>query len=893
MTGRKRPDHFQRGDKNDPLSRQERSKAQADRVRSLLQNSLSQNENPKLSRPGHSKPTSVRYASTSAADSWATMDAGRPLLDAALDAMADGGDRAMLSWPARPGGAFVASCALLREARSSGRLAHATIGYWPWREGAKQAARSILVNPQDIADVSLVVCNASDKSWQDRSLAHMSLCMIEMRLRDLKPKARSNGEIVVRNPTLLETTSVFAPAATKGEGAYRSDSEQVLRRVRDYTSMGEPHAGLTEHVGAVGDPASSPFALLGLPPATAPEGLVRHLGAARIKSLGLDLVVADLTSTGRSEIRNSWEKKLDALLTALGAMQGRRPALFVVTDDSFTHRRAFRLLRTHAEKRRPKIRAQQLGLFLEKPTLLGAATEPPQDAAPISVQADIKDAALAPLRQELLAIGGKLREIEADDDADQIKRALAFVRRSASLPLGMREAREITDVLYDEAGEFDDALKKLFRPKMALSDLLAVGLRQPAFARDIEAVVKQIERKVANWEDDTPVAAKLAELLASPDINAARTTIALPGRRICEVYLASDRAVHCRCAIVDHHNLPIHLEEQDPERLIVIGPTPEAIRALLTARKVPKTVYLLGDAAGSSLLSSELAAIETIPEFAPFAVRANALTAALRRGGADESLDQAEAEFHAAPLVREREVDFTQSDGRYRGDVVQLMMQSGIRLDYRPGGEVLKQSPGELRPFERATAREIRKDDRILVLDASIREPLRLALATSRTSQAGLGIYHGEIERIRTNLPGGTVAEKARHVLALMKRIDASVGDEQFNIQRWLKADIAPTTAIGTRAPGAARDWHRFSVFMEAVGVQSQMAEVYWKAAVLPTRSYRAHEGHQFNQRVVNFVLDKEAEEAWKTKQGLWQQVLESVDVVIEVEKKPAGASNG
>ncbi|ABD07238.1 hypothetical protein RPB_2533 [Rhodopseudomonas palustris HaA2] len=799
----------------------------------------------------------------------------------------------MLSWPARPGGAFVATCALLREARSSGRLAHATIAYWPWREGAKQAARSILVNPQDIADVSLAVCNAPDTSWQERTLAHMSLCMIEMRLRDLKPRARASGEIVVRNPTLLETTSVFAPANSKGEGAYLPDSEQVLRRVRDYTSMGEPHAGLTEHVRAVGDPDSTPFALFGLPPATAPEGLARYLGAPRIKDLGLDLVVADLTSTGRSEIRNSWEKKLGVLLTALGAIQGRRPALFVLTDDSFTHRRAFSLLRMHAEKRRPKIRAQQLGLFLEKPTLRGPAAEPPRDTAPLSVQADIKDAALAPLRQELLAIGGKLRDYGADDDADQIKRALAFVRRSASLPLGMREARDITDVLYDEVGEFDDALKKLFRPKMALSDLLAVGLRQPTFAPAIDAVVQQIERKVANWEEDTPVAAKLAELLTSADINSGKTSIALPGRRISEVYLASDRAVHCNCAIVDHHSLLDHLEGQDPERLIVIGPTPESIRALLTARKVPSTVYLLGDAAGSSLLSSELAAIETIPEFSQFAVRAKALTTALRRGGADESLDQAEAEFHAAPLVKERGVDFTQSDGRYRGDVVHLMMQSGIRLDYRPGGEVLKQSPGELRPFERAPAREIRKDDRILVLDASIREPLRLALATSRTSQAGLCVYHGEIERIRTRLPGGTIAEKARHVLAIMKRIDATVGDEQYNIQRWLRADIAPATAIGTRAPGAARDWNRFRIFMEAVGVDSQMAEVYWKAAVLPTRSYRAHEGHQFNQRVVSFVLDKEAEEAWKTKQGLWQQVLESVDVVIDVEKKSVGASNG
>jgi type I site-specific restriction endonuclease len=220
-------------------------------------------------------------------------------------------------------------------------------------------------------------------------------------------------------------------------------------------------------------------------------------------------------------------------------------------------------------------------------------------------------------------------------------------------------------------------------------------------------------------------------------------------------------------------------------------------------------------------------------------------------------------------------------------------MQSGLRIDYRPGGEVLLLSPGEARPFERIQARQAQVGDRILVLDSSIREPIRLAIAGSRKSRQELAAYHAHVATMRSNTPGNSLAEKARNVLARMRAIDPSVGDEINNISRWLNADVARTSLEGTRQPGAARDWPRFRIFMQAVGVDEVLASLYWKAAVLPARSYRAQEGHLFNQRVVHFVLDPESTGVWKTMQGLWQQVMESVDVIVDVTEKSVGDHNG
>ena len=114
----------------------------------------------------------------------------------------------------------------------------------------------------------------------------------------------------------------------------------------------------------------------------------------------------------------------------------------------------------------------------------------------------------------------------------------------------------------------------------------------------------------------------------------------------------------------------------------------------------------------------------------------------------------AEAEFSVAAVIRENEVDLTQADEAYRGEVIRITMQSGLRLDYRPGGEILLLSPGEARPFERIQARQAQVGYRILVLDASIREPIRLAIAGSRKSRQELERYHAHVATIRANEPG-------------------------------------------------------------------------------------------------------------------------------------------
>jgi hypothetical protein len=193
--------------------------------------------------------------------------------------------------------------------------------------------------------------------------------------------------------------------------------------------------------------------------------------------------------------------------------------------------------------------------------------------------------------------------------------------------------------------------------------------------------------------------------------------------------------------------------------------------------------------------------------------------------------------------------------------------------------------------------RNVNKGDSILVLDASVREPIRRAMAGSRQSLRQLAAYHSRIASIRSNMPGQSDADKARLIFSQMKSIDPNIGQHEIpNIKRWLTADLAPGGPDGAKQPRAAQDWRRFGVFMKAIGVETALSTMYWQAAILPARSYRSQEGHAFNQRVVQFVLDPEGTaagpSAWKAMPELWQLVLESVDEVAAVRIAPAGESD-
>lgn len=732
----------------------------------------------------------------------------------------------------------------------------------------------------------------SGAAWiADDGLAHTDLCMVELRLRDLLPenaprrrlRGRPRIEVVVKSPTLLETTAVFPPSAA----GYSPDPDQALRRVRQHTHLNETGASLTNARASVGNPKTTPFAILGLPGERSSKKLNRYLNHHLLVDRPIELIVVDLTRASKAELGENWEARLEILLETLDGLERKRPSIVAICDDSFTLKSASRIIRSHAVKAKPK-RAYpiEIGLYLADRGLLSASPDLPDQLPRVAFHADIKDASLVRLRNDLLDLLRKFKESGNLEGARAAATALSFVRRIACLPLGLFEARNTARILFDADDDVDSGVRAMFLEGMALADLAAIEASGADNGR-ARPILQRIEQLVAEWQGETPVSAKLSEMLALED-RPRRILLAVPDRRIAEIVLGSDRAVGWDCTVCDHHDLATVLDQSYYDQLIVTGPTSKALRTVLVSESTPSDVVLLGDASGAGLLAGELLPLTRLEGFAAVATRASALHVALKRGGLDEKLDLGEAEFRVSTTSGATEIDLTREGDRYSGERISLHTSSH-RIIYRPNSDVLIFSSGETRPFEKLHAREIERGDHILVLDEATRNRVRASLATSHKSLSELAKYHETVARLRERTPGLKDSDKAREILRRMRVIDPSVADHEIhNVQRWLTADAAPVSAEGGRQPRAARDWPRFKLFMEANEVDEPLARMFWDIAIVPTRSYRVQEGFQFNQRVVQFVLDPESAHGVKDNSAglkqLWMSLQDAVDEVQNIE---------
>ena len=861
----------------------------------ILDSRIATTEPPHPLCPQKQLPTPLllnrtRYARVSDAGVWLEAP-HKGFVGAIIDSIEDGHDRVVLAWPSRPDNGFVAAALALREACATSRLTHGTLAIWPWRSGATYAARSILVNAEDIYQaarlkVSTEFSNQAAKT--QAQMAHKALCLVEVRLKDLLPSradqtAPQSRASPAHQPTLLETTVVFVPTEIQSAPAYIPNPGQVLRRVRRHMKLDT----IPGHVADVGNPLVTPFALMGLN-ATDRGELARCLDYERFVTHGLDVVIVDLTRTALRALTPDWQLQLGALLTALDSRDlARRPSIVILCEDVFAMHRANLTVRKHAEQTRSgqRILLKHGALLLDAGLL--EAPGPPKfpELLPVTFVADVKDASLVSLRDRFNSLSRCLREAGQTNAAIAVRKGLNALSRFASLPLGIKEAKDNASVLFDGDGREEVAARSSFFLSSALQPMAEIASAVPEFVVDIHKLRNEVRSRVSNWEQATPVSLKLAQLLSNSEWNSRDVLLVLPDAHTADVFLVSNLGVNCACTVIDVAQLAEQVNINEWRRIVILRPEPRALRTLLTMSITPSYVLLLGDAAGISMISAELKLLESIPEFSPFASRSKTLSIALRSGGADEAIENLdELEYSYNIPAAEGLIDLTQTPTGYTGEVVRFALEGGGQIAYRPGSDVLVFTPGEVRPFRKVTARAVSIGDSILVLRKDIRNRLSESLSRSRKTVAQLKLYHERVVQFRELLPGDNIPAKARHALTAMRAVDPAIGDHEVpNIIRWLS--VKPSDS--PQRPHAARDQRRFSVFMEAIGVDQTLANAFWNLAVVPVRSYSAKEGHRFNRHIVQFVMDPEGVAAgagWRKYDGLWQAVVDSVDRVIKKE---------
>ena len=849
-------------------------------------------------RPAFEVRKPIRFAQASVPIVWDQAGGASPVVDAIFSAIVDGGDRALLAWPARPCGGGVAAAVALRQARSSGRLSFATFGLWPWRPGSMSAARSVLVNPDDVLNSArriVTACMREKPDWTKNGLAHQSTAFCELRMADLRLKHRQLQAECLYSPTLCETTIVFPPSQ-ETPPLYCNDSVQIFRRVFRHTAMRKSQGIATSHLSPMGDVNHTPHALFGIPGTSDVSELKSLFSCQRFSERGLDVVVIDVTRTALAHIFEDWQQRLELFFRHLNDWSELRPPVVVLSDDPWNFQKAERLL--CARQRRLGIPyPQQIGLYSRDGSLIGPPDRAPAELPILRIEADIKDVGLGPLRIRFLDLADRFREAEAVEAFRAVKQVLGDLRRLASLPLGVSEAREAAEDYHAGDNYEDLAVRALFLPKQSAALMRAAAVRAGRQLVETEALCSEFLRRAQAWDTETPVSAKLSMMLESSEWNRVDTLISIADGRIADLFAICDRGKLVRCTIATHTALADSATIRDIRRLIIISPDPTAIRFLLEVPTCFDRVVLIGDCAGIPLLLSMLAPLERMNEFGGICTRAAQLIAAVKQSGGDEGLDAREAQFRigtAKPDI----LDFTQLSGAYDGEIAVIVTATGRHLRYRPGSSVLVSTDGEIRPFVERKARTLVPGDNILVLSAEVRDSLRSALAKSDKASRVISVYHKRIKSIRDGVSGSTARDKAHHVVRSMRKIEPQISEDEIgNVTRWLQADLQVLDSGARRVqPRAARDWLRFRVFMEAVGIDDAMAKQFWDFAILPTRSYRAQEGYAFNEAMVAFVLDPEGlgltRSGWPAVRALRTTIEEAVEQVMDVKRIKNGVQN-
>ena len=812
-------------------------------------------------------------------------DACLPVLQAMTETARDQRDRSLLVWPCRPDNGFVAAALHLLEGRVRGLHAAQAVGLWPWRNGITHASRSILVQPEGLVRYARAAAQdrADGAAWTKSKFGEDSHEMALLRLDDLrKEQGTDKSGVTVRLPSLFELTSVFEPGS--GHACYLADHAHVLQRVRHHTQMGQRGGLTTRHVHGLGDPSLAPLAVFGLPAHDA-KRLSQCLAYERFAGHRLDLVVADLTHTALSSVGERWPDAFARLLAALERLGTVRPGVVVLAEDAFVHRRVEGMLRDATYSSRPRRSPPETrGVMLSTQGFLGPTAPCDASYPAMEVRADLKDARLLSLRNEVLGAARQLEEAEDRDGAAALRTGLSFVRATATMPIALSAARAIVETMHGTEDDADRSARRKFYPATALQPMADAALASPHKAA-LLAFRSRFMLLAAGWEDSTPVSEKLAALATRLGNEARRAMLVLPDRHVANIYDLSDAAQSAPWHVAEPRTMVQVARTHGCDRWIVVRPSGDTLRTLLTALPGPSRLDLIGDAAGTALLEAELRPVATLEAFSALRARAEAFRKAIGQSAASLTFDHEEVSARTA--AHHAELDFTRSDGEYAGPRIRVETEGGYVLLYRPASDVLRYTPDDLRAFDKVQAQAIRPSDAVLVLTLGLMELLRRELARAPKTVDTLRQYHAEVGRRRLELPGVTTMDKARALQRAIKATHPEFGDhEAANVARWLNVD-GTTLDDPSAQPQAPRTRDRFDLFIKALDIHPALADAWWKHGIRLTRSYRLSEGMQFNQRAVAFVVDPESlaiRNAGVNAAALRHAITESTDTVKRVE---------
>lgn len=771
-----------------------------------------------------------------------------------LDVAASGRSCAVLSWPASglslAAAHAVAAQGLLRMAATGGLGEGGSPSLraltFPYSTRTRTPLREVFVDRASLQQACTRRLNDDDR----RSGPMYANLLRYVRAKDLNGRVRGGGHhFEYEHPDLDE---VVALRCAKSE-------RPVMHRIAKRTDL--PQLSTSEDAKA----HLAPFAVIGLASGETLSALAGGLG-------GLNLVMLDLTRSGRNRCRRDWRSETAAVLAAVRKQLGHLPVL-ALTEDTWVHRvLGWELLKAYDEIP-GKAPARMTAILARSSGVASAQAEtfdPPSEVERWEAHgfAD-RDGALL---EDLASAARKAVNLQDLDAAQLMADLTGVVRRTAALPGGVGALGR-----YVEAETNQAQAAELMEPYRA-GRLLQAGkdLDGPFAQRRrpvLEDVLERVRKTLELRRTSTPLGHLVRDVVAGRLNASTRTIVWLPKPMIAEFAefaLREEPEIGERVRTkLKKHMLAFvdaiafrelaflsQAERASTKVLIVVAPSRADMLRLAALPWLPERVVVLADGYALGGIGLEVARLAAFDAFEAYRPRLAGLAAAAQAEAGrvlGHGLDLTDAEPAAEPDFPESAV-VDLAGPRHPGDrVVRLVTDGRQTLLARRRTKILVYDEDRAIPtFAARSAEDVDVGEKICVINEAFVEMARTRLDIRATAAEEIRHYHELVQRRFGALTGLTKTARVEQLLAAMARPDVSFD----RANRWVSLETEQYKPLDIVVPQAPRDHATFKAFMRALSVPDDLAAHYWWWAVIATRKGRIRAALQLHDAYVSILVD-------------------------------------
>jgi hypothetical protein len=723
---------------------------------------------------------------------------------------------------------------------------------FPYASSAHRPLRKIYVDKESLGRLHTQHQVRAMRQGEDPALAdyHKALA----RSKTLTGKALDgNTYDEFQHPCLDETLPSGPCAGNDGR-------KQLLWRVKSKTDLLK-----ISRTGAADDPANARFFLFGVRSSDNVPVALKAL------SKRLDLVLLDLSQTGRNRLGRDWHERVLAFFAELDRYVGP-VAVVALTDDPWTFDKLrFETLRGPASgKGRAKPLPSEVIFGQTSELVIAEAAQnvtytqvTKQDA--IGFSGDVES-----LSRRIRANARVASDLGDGHAAELLHRLGGILRRCASLP-GSRS--DFSAYVEREAGSIAAAdLLASYRTGSVIAEIRSsIGPWSQQNHAELADLCASVERVWSNTAQLTPMAPLMRDVVKKFERTSSRTVILFRNDMLsdfAEYVLCNDEEIGANIEgriekkmlrFLDKESLNDLAKLKASERnqiktLICVAPTRSQILTLLARPWLPESLIILADSDTLASAARDGARLLAYPELSAIQKRVSVFVEkasnAVHRDAASESANEGQdddVEFPASSVVNlAGNVRPNQSTIRFRLAGEQIVIA-------RPGTKLILLDQSRAVPiFIESDAKDVDIGDRVCVIGDAFLEMARPLLnITVRAAEEIRDYHHMVLDRF-ARLEGASDHDRLVVLVAAMNLPAVTVQRAGYWINLREQLDVPLHEVV----PHAPRERSTFMAFMAALGISESIAARFWTWAVIAQRTSRLRAAISFHDAYRTILID-------------------------------------